>query len=184
MAPNDARGPATGYLRDNLVYGRNTHLATGILGTKYLFPWLTRIDNSDLAYDLATQTTYPSWGYMVKRGATTLWELWQEKTGPSMNSHDHAMYGSVGAWFYQALAGINIAGDGAGDVGYRQIRIAPQIVEDLESASGTVETVRGTVSSSWSHSPGVITVKVPIPVSTNPKAFLPSCIYSAYLTTK
>ena len=182
LVPKDHRGAVAFNLTNDIVYTHDTHLTTGFIGIKYLMPALTMIGRSDLAYDLATQTTYPSWGYMVKRGATTLWELWQEKTGPSMNSHDHAMFGSVGAWFYQALAGINIAGDGAGDVGYRQIRIAPQIVEDLESASGTVETVRGTVSSSWSHSPGVITVEVAIPVGSDANVFVPKDIYMTEVT--
>src|SRR5579863_7842435 len=115
---------------------------------------LTKIGRTDLAYDLATHTTYPSWGYMVSKGATTLWELWQEKTGPSMNSHDHAMFGSVGAWFYRALGGINLEKDGAG---YAHIRIEPQIVRDLTSASASIETIRGTVSSSWTHATGSIT---------------------------
>ena len=68
-------------------------------------PALTAIGRSDLAYELAVQTTYPSWGYMLKRGATTLWELWEEKTGPAMNSHDHAMFASVGAWFTRRWEG-------------------------------------------------------------------------------
>lgn len=124
MTPNEARGAASGYLRDNLIYSHNTHLATGILGTKYLFPLLMRTGNSELAYDLVTQASYPSWGYMIDRGATTLWELWQEKTGPSMNSHNHPMFGSVGTWLYETLAGINLDDK---QPGYRRIRIEPQV---------------------------------------------------------
>jgi alpha-L-rhamnosidase len=102
---------------------------------------------------------------MIANGATTLWELWQNKTGPSMNSHNHPMFGSVGTWFYQALAGINVEPDG---VGYRRIRIEPQIARDLAWASGTVETVRGMVSSSWTHSPGGGTVfEVTVPPASN-----------------
>jgi len=134
-------------------------------------PLLTNLGRSDLAYDLAVQTTYPSWGYMVERGATTLWELWQEKAGPAMNSHDHIMFGSVGAWFYNALGGINLGPD---SVGYQRIRIAPQIVEDLHSVSASVETIRGTVSSSWSHSPGVITLEVNVPVNSDAQVVIPA----------
>jgi alpha-L-rhamnosidase len=182
LVPKDHRGAVASHLTNDIVYTHDTHVTTGFIGVKYLMPALTMIGRSDLAYDLATQTTYPSWGYMVKRGATTLWELWQEKTGPSMNSHDHAMFGSVGAWFYQALAGINVAGDAAGDVGYRRVRIEPQMVEDLESASGTVETVRGAVSCSWTHSPGVITVEAAIPVNADAKVFVPRDIYMTEVT--
>lgn len=170
MAPDEARGPASRYLRDDLVYHRNTHLATGILGTKYLFPLLSRTGNSDLAYDLATQTTYPSWGYMIERGATTLWELWQEKTGPSMNSHNHPMFGSIGAWMYESLAGINFDPK---EPGYRRIRIEPQVVRDLNWVSGTINTVRGTVSSSWTRTGEVLRLEVTIPLGSTAEVHVP-----------
>ena len=146
-------------------------MTTGFIGVKFLMPVLTTTGHSDLAYELAAQTTYPSWGYMVEQGATTLWELWQKKTGPAMNSQNHIMFGSVGAWFYNALGGINLSPD---SVGYQHIRIAPQVVEDLHWASASVETLRGTVSSSWSHSPGVITLEVAIPVNSDAQVVVPA----------
>lgn len=170
LAPKENRGKLLGALRDNIVYSRDTHLATGILGTKYLFPLLTQAGSSDLAYDLATQTTYPSWGFMISRGATTLWELWQDRTGIEMNSHNHPMFGSIGAWFYEALAGINF--DDA-QPGYRHIRFAPQIVRDLNWASGTLETVRGTVSSSWSRSRDSLRIQVSVPVGSTAEIHIP-----------
>ena len=170
LVPQNRRGAVMGRLTNNIVYTHDTHVTTGFIGVKYLLPVLTRYGRSDLAYELAAQTTYPSWGYMIERGATTLWELWQEKTGPSMNSHNHAMFGSVGAWFYQALGGINVESDG---VGYRHIRIQPQIVRDLTSVSATVETVRGTVSSSWTHSPGAVTLDVVIPMGSEAEVVMP-----------
>ncbi|MBU1187109.1 MAG: family 78 glycoside hydrolase catalytic domain, partial [Acidobacteria bacterium] len=101
------RGGAMGNLVNDILYRNDTHLTTGIIGTKYLMDVLHAFGRNTLAYELASQTTYPSWGYMIVSGATTLWELWQNKTGPEMNSHNHPMFGSVGAWFYRALAGIN-----------------------------------------------------------------------------
>ena len=133
-------------------------------------PALTATGHSDLAYDLAVQNTYPSWGYMISRGATTFWELWEDKSGPSMNSHDHIMFGSVGSWFYQALAGINL---GEGGAGYRHIRIQPRVVEDLHWTSATVDTIRGTVSSSWTHVPDGVTLKVTIPVGSDARVLVP-----------
>jgi alpha-L-rhamnosidase len=170
LVPKDHRGAVAGNLTNNIVYKHNTHVTTGFIGVKYLMPALTEIGRADLAYDLAVQTTYPSWGYMISRGATTLWELWQEKTGPGMNSHDHAMFGSVGAWFYQALGGINLGADGAG---YRHIRVEPQIVEDLFAVSASVETLRGLVSSSWTNSSGVTTLEVTIPVNSDARIIIP-----------
>ena len=170
LVPTDRRGAVADNLTNDITYYHNTHTTTGFIGVKFLMPALTAIGRSDLAYELAVQTTYPSWGYMVKRGATTLWELWEEKTGPSMNSHDHIMFCSVGAWFYQALGGINQDADGAG---YRHIRIEPQIVEDLTWASATVETVRGTVSSSWTHTPSAITLEATVPVGADARVVIP-----------
>jgi len=170
MAPEGKRGGMLGALRDDIVYTRNTHLTTGILGTKYLFPLLTRTDNSDLAYELATQTTYPSWGYMVENGATTLWELWQNKTGPSMNSHNHPMFGSIGAWFYNALAGINPDPD---KPGFERIVIAPQVVRDLQWAAGSLDTIRGRVSSSWRRADDGLRLEVSIPVGSEAEVRIP-----------
>ena len=170
MAPGDRRGGVSAALRDDLVYARNTHLTTGILGTKYLFPLLTATGNSDLAYELATQTTYPSWGYMIENGATTLWELWQNKTGPSMNSHNHPMFGSLGAWFYNALAGIN---PDVSKPGFQRVVIAPQVVRDLQWAAGSLETIRGTVASSWSRSDDGLRLEVAIPVGSEAEVRIP-----------
>jgi alpha-L-rhamnosidase len=170
MVPGNRRGDVAAALRDDLVYTRNTHLTTGILGTKYLFPLLTRSGDSDLAYELATQTTYPSWGYMVENGATTLWELWQNKTGPSMNSHNHPMFGSLGAWFYNALAGIN---PDPAKPGFERVVIAPQVVRDLKWAAGSLDTIRGTVVSSWSRTDDGLRLDVTIPVGSTAEVRIP-----------
>ncbi|MGH9325316.1 MAG: family 78 glycoside hydrolase catalytic domain [Terriglobia bacterium] len=170
LVPPKNRGALTANLDNNIVYSHNTHLTTGFIGVKWLMLALTANGHPDVAYELATQTTYPSWGYMVKRGATTLWELWQDKSGPSMNSHDHAMFGSVGAWFYRALAGIN---QSPGAAGYRHMLIEPHLEENLHWASGTIHTIRGAVSSSWARSPGKITLSVSIPVGADATVLVP-----------
>jgi len=164
------RGAVWGSLFDNIVYKNNSHLTTGIIGTKYIMELLTNTDNSDLAYDIATQTTYPSWGYMIENGATTLWELWQLRQGPSMNSHNHPMFGSVGSWLYKALAGINLA---PGSAGFEKIRIAPQTVRDLRYAAGSTRTVRGDVSSSWSRDERSMQLEVVIPVGSEAEVVIP-----------
>lgn len=170
LAPDTARGPAWSNLFDNLAYKNNSHLTTGIIGTKYIMEVLTRFDNSDLAYDVAAQTTYPSWGYMIENGATTLWELWQKREGPSMNSHNHPMFGSVGSWLYKALAGINPDPQGAG---FAKIRIEPQPVRDLTYASGSVDTLRGRVLSSWRRIEKGLALEVIIPFGSEADVVIP-----------
>ncbi len=95
IVPDTLRGVALPDLTSGIIYTHDTNMSKGIVGTRYRVPPLTRSGRSDLAYELATQTTYPSWGYILSKGATALWELWQYKTGASMNSHNHP--GSVGA---------------------------------------------------------------------------------------
>jgi alpha-L-rhamnosidase len=181
MAPRDRRGSVEGNLTYDILYGHNTHVTTGFIGVRYLMPLLTELNRSDLAYDLAVQTTYPSWGYMVANGATTLWELWQNKAGPSMNSHDHHMMGSVDAWFYEALAGIKVEAENAG---YRHFRIEPQVVGDLAWVNATVGTVRGNVTSSWTHTPGVVTLEVDVPVNSTASVSIPKDLEMTEITVR
>ncbi|MCX6560119.1 MAG: family 78 glycoside hydrolase catalytic domain [Candidatus Aminicenantes bacterium] len=170
LAPEAERGAVWGNLFDNIAYKNDSHLTTGIIGTKYIMEVLNRFGAADLAYDIAAQTSYPSWGYMIENGATTLWELWQKREGPSMNSHNHPMFGSVGAWLYKTLTGLNRAPD---TVGFEKILIAPQMVRDLTHASGSIGTVRGRLTSSWSKSAKSIAIEVEIPCGSEAEIVLP-----------
>ena len=170
MVPKEYRGKVAGNLVNNILYEHDTHLTTGLAGLRYLFPALTQVNQSSLAYDLVTQTTFPSWGYMLANGATTVWELWQNKVGPHMNSQNHHMMGSIDAWFYEGLGGINLDPE---QPGYRHFRVEPQVTRDLTSVSASVGTVRGEVTSSWSHEPGVITLQVDVPVNSTATIAIP-----------
>jgi alpha-L-rhamnosidase len=168
--PTEKEGGAWGQLFDDIVYKHDSHLTTGIVGTKYIMELLTRTGASDLAYDIAVKTDYPSWGYMIRNGATTLWELWQKREGPSMNSHNHPMFGSVGSWLYKALAGINLA---PGATGFEKILIQPQMVRDLMHASGSTTTVRGEVACAWSRTDRGVRVAVTIPGGSEAEIVIP-----------
>jgi len=170
LVPEGERGAVWGSLFDNIVYKNNSHLTTGIIGTKYIMELLSNSGASDLAYDIATQTTYPSWGYMIENGATTLWELWQLRQGPSMNSHNHPMFGSVGSWLFKSLAGINLA---PGSVAFEKIRIVPQMVRDLRYAAGSTRTVRGEVLSSWFRSEQNVQLDAVVPVGSEAEVIIP-----------
>ena len=133
-------------------------------------PALTATGRGDMAYDLAVQTTYPSWGYMIDKGATTIWELWQDSNRPAMNSHDHPALGSVGAWFYRTLGGID---QQPGTEGYEHLRIAPQMVKDLHWVSASVNTVRGSVSCSWVRGDRDTALEVTVPVNSDAEVVIP-----------
>lgn len=170
LAPEATRGRTWGRLFDDVVYRHDSHLTTGIIGTKYIMELLTRSGVADLAYDLATRTDYPSWGYMIRNGATTLWELWQKREGPSMNSHNHPMFGSVGSWLYKALGGIELA-EGAN--GFEKIQIQPRMVRDLRYAAASTATVRGDVACAWSRGDQSIRIEVTVPVGSEAEVRLP-----------
>ncbi len=170
MVPEDKKEAVLKNLIDDIVVTHDSHLNTGIIGTRYILDVLTKYGKVDLAYKLATQRTYPGWGYMIREGATTIWERWEYLAGGGMNSHNHIMFGSVDAWFYKVLAGINV--DPAGP-GFRRIIIKPYIVGDLKYVSASIKTIRGTVSSSWIRDKDSLVLNVTLPVNTQAKVSLP-----------
>ncbi len=170
MVDDTNRGRVMSHLWNQIVYHNDSHLTTGILATKHLLPLLSRNGNLDLAYDIATQTDFPSWGYMIANGATTLWELWQKREGPSMNSHNHAMFGSIGGWFMTDLAGIQVA---EGGEGYAKLTIHPGVTRDLRWAAGNFETQRGKVLSSWRRTDDGLKLEVMVPFGSSARIVLP-----------
>lgn len=160
---------------ENLVHDvvdlHDRHLTTGNICTKYLLEALAAHGHADVALDLATQVTYPSWGYMLENGATTLWERWELSTGHGMNSHNHPMMGSIGSWLYKVLAGINVAPDTAG---FDRFQIRPIFVAGLDHVAAEHTSVRGTVRSAWRREGGRVVLTVEIPVNSEAEATIPA----------
>ena len=149
----------------------NYHLTTGNLCTKYLLETLTENGYPDVAYKIATQVTYPSWGFMLANGATTLWERWENKTGGSMNSHNHPMMGSVGSWLYKYVLGI------LPDIehpGFEKFTIHPYLFKDLDSAEGEYNSVKGMIKSSWKKEKGKVLMSVTVPPNSIATVFVPT----------
>lgn len=151
------------------VKGHDYHLTTGNLCTKYLLEVLSDYGYVDVAYKIAVQTTYPSWGFMLKNGATTLWERWEFLTGDAMNSHNHPMMGSVGSWFYKYLLGIIPEFD---HPGFEEFTIKPYMPNELNFAKGELKTVRGSVKVSWKKSGETVLLDVTIPENSLAKVHL------------
>ncbi len=147
---------------------RDMHLNTGIIGTKYLWPILVQGGYGDMALKVASQTTYPSYGYWLKNDATTLLERWSGK-----NSHNHQMFGSVVEYFYKYLAGIRSPVEDNTSRGYKKIYIEPNIAAGLESVNATVETVAGTVISRWEKNNSYFNHSVSIPANSSAIVALP-----------
>ena len=170
MVPEDKVDAVLKHLINDIEVLHDKHLNTGIVGTRYLLETLTRYGRADLAYAIATQTTYPSWGYMIKEGATTLWERWEYLAGSGMNSHNHIMFGSVDIWFYKVLAGINVDPSAPG---FERFMIKPCVVGDLEHVSASVKTIRGMVACEWARTHNSIVMKVTIPVNSKAIVYVP-----------
>ncbi len=148
----------------------NGHLSTGNLCTKYVLDMLAEHGHADLAYRIATKTEYPSWGFMLEKGATTLWERWEHLTGGSMNSHDHPMLGSVSSWFFKYLAGIRVDPSGPG---FSRVLIQPAFVSGLDKAEGSYRSLSGVITSAWRREGGRIVLEVSVPVNTVATVRLP-----------
>ncbi|MCX8170833.1 MAG: glycoside hydrolase family 78 protein [Candidatus Bathyarchaeota archaeon] len=170
IVPIDERESVIRKLIEDLTIARDYHVNCGIVGVKYLFDVLTRYGYIDVAYKIVTQTTYPSWGYMVREGATTLWERWEYLTNSGMNSHNHIMLGSIDAWFYKALAGINAD---ISKPGFEKIIIKPHVPSDLKYAGASLKTIRGLVISKWRRDNNSITLEVKIPVNSKGEVYIP-----------
>jgi alpha-L-rhamnosidase len=169
VIPGRQEGRAMDRLLDDVNYYHNVHLSTGILGTKYLFPVLASRGHADLAYEVLTQPDYPGYGFMLSHGATTLWELWQERTGPEMNSHNHHMFASPGTFLYNVLAGINRGAASA----YSDVRIQPELVHGLDWVSASVSTVNGQIVSAWHRIDSGYELDISIPVGSTATVHLP-----------
>ena len=159
---------------DNLVAdvrAQDYHLTTGNLCTKYLLDVLADGGHVEEAWRIVTQETYPSWGYMLSKGATTVWERWEYLTGGAMNSHNHPMMGTVDAWFYRHLLGI--APDFA-HPGFERFTLKPRLPEDLAWAEGSLETVKGTIRSSWRQEKGRLVWEVDVPANTTAEVHVPT----------
>ncbi len=146
------------------IKDRNWHLSTGFVGTRDLMRVLSKIGRNDVAFRLLHNKDYPSWGFEIANGATTVWERWDGYTpqkgfqDPGMNSFAHYAYGAVMGWVYQTLGGIDNAAPG-----FERIVLAPKMDPRLSWAKTSFESIRGTVRTQWwrAGSKSALSVEVP-----------------------
>ena len=151
---------------------RDWHLSTGFLGTPFLLFTLADHGHTDVAYRLLLNETYPSWGYMLSKGATTWWERWNGDTGdPAMNSYNHYAFGSVIAWVYRYAAGIDTIPDSPG---FKAIVIHPHLDSRMTSARAEYDSIYGKIISDWKGTArGPFSLHVTIPANTTARVYLP-----------
>jgi len=168
IVPGAARKSVFAALEKAVTADQDYHLDTGILGTRFLLEALSRGGRTDAAFRVVAQTSYPGWGYMVREGATTLWERWEKITGGGMNSHNHIMSGSVDAWLYKHLAGVRCAAPG-----WRKAVIEPPLVEGCRWARASIKTGGGKLSAAWERRPGEFRLDVRVPAGTEAEVRIP-----------
>jgi alpha-L-rhamnosidase len=165
LLPDDLRAAAAQHLVDK-IHANHDLLATGFLGTPYLLDELTKAGYAQLAYTLLLNTQYPSWGYMVAHGATTMWERWngdQMRGDPSMNSYNHYAYGAVADWIYRYAAGIDST---PADPGFHTVVLHPVFDPRLGTLSFDYDSAYGPIHSDWKIADGVATWHITLPANT------------------
>ena len=166
-----------------MIADNDYRMTTGFLGTYPLLPVLSDSGHHDLAIRLFQSRRFPSWGYEVENGATTIWERWNSYTkdkgffAPAMNSFSHYAFGAVSEWMFSRLAGIRAAAPG-----YRRITIAPESpspISDFEQKPidwvyASYLSIRGTISVRWKRGGDAFTLEVTIPPNTGATVSLPA----------
>ena len=152
---------------------KNGHISTGVIGTQFLMRTLTNFGRGDLAYKLASNKTYPSWGFMVENGATTIWELWNGNTAdPSMNSQNHVMLlGDLMIWYYENMAGIKSNPE---NPGFKEIIMKPDFNAGLTFVNASYESIHGLIKSNWKKDKKGLNWTISIPANTSALVYLPT----------
>lgn len=152
--------------------------SSGFLGTKNVMLALSKYGFDDIAYKLFKQTEYPSWGYSVVNGSTSIWERWNSYTkdessnsdlNSSMNSFSHYAFGAVAEWMF-----INAVGIDTEDSGYRNIIIKPAISKEMNFIKGSYNSINGTISSAWNWDKNHLIMNIEIPTNTSAKVYIPT----------
>ncbi len=171
IVPEEYRVEVMKNVVENIIIKNNAHVPCGVIGISWLLRGLSDNGFSDIAYMIATQKSYPSWGYMAENGATTIWELWNGNTAsPKMNSGNHVMLlGDLLTWCYQYVGGIRQK-----DNAYKHIVLKPAFsIQDCSWANVSYDSPYGTVTSHWTKTLQHVEWDVTIPCNTTADVCLP-----------
>ena len=167
ILPDEQRQKAAEILHRDLV-NRKYAFTTGNLCTRYMLDVLAEYGYLEDAWILLTRDRYPSIGYMIQHQATTIWERFELKKDPTMNSHNHPMYGAVLSWFYRYLAGLSPVEDG-----WRIFRFSPCVPEHLGYVQASVRTRFGDIEMRWIKEYGHLHIDLAVPEGAEAQVQLP-----------
>lgn len=166
VVPPDLRPAVLKNLEQTILVKDKGHIDAGMHGTYFLLKYLMDRDRDDLIYEMVSKRDYPSWGYMLVNGATTIWEDWS-----GTMSHIHDTLISVGSWFIQGLGGIRIDEHAPG---FRHFLIKPGIVGDIAFARAAYQSPYGKIVSNWRLERGVLHLDVSVPPNSTARVYLPT----------
>ena len=178
IVPEDCKDDVVKQIVENICVKNKGHVSCGVIGISWLLRGLSDNGFSDVAYLLATQKSYPSWGYMAEQGATTIWELWNgDKASPAMNSGNHVMLlGDLVAWCYQYLGGIQQTATTPCSYlqGYKHIVLKPAFdIQNCEWANVSYDSPYGTIKSHWKKTLQHLEWDITVPCNTTADICLP-----------
>lgn len=174
LLTQDQAKQAANHLVKN-IESRGWHLSTGFVGTRDLMDVLVRIGRSDVAFRLLHNKTFPSWGFPITHGATSIWERWDGWTPEKgfqdvgMNSFAHYAYGAVAGWMFKTIGGIDME-----SAGFGTIRIQPLIDPNLTWAECRYNSVHGVIRTKWKVTGVELKLEVEVPVNTQARVVLPN----------
>jgi len=149
------------------------HLDVGVLGAKAILNALSENGYSDVAYKVAAQDTYPSWGWWIVNGATTLLENWDLQAERDI-SDNHMMFGEIGGWFFKGLGGIF---PDASQPGFKHIILRPNFVKELEHFEAQHDSPYGKIVSKWEwKNKGSLIYQITVPANSTATLHLPEYV--------
>jgi alpha-L-rhamnosidase len=173
LVPDESRSRVIQNLVDDIMVQHHGYTTVGLLGMQWLMEVLTETGHADVALTIATRTKRPSWGYMIAKGATTIWERYDMDTrDPGMNSEALLIQtGDVEAWFYQSLAGINYDPE---HPGFKNIVMHPRVVPGLTFAKASLDSPQGKIASSWQAQEGEFHWDIVVPPNATATVYVPA----------
>jgi alpha-L-rhamnosidase len=173
LAPEDLRSKLIQNLVDDIMIQQRGYLTVGLVGMQWLMEVLTEAGHADVALTIATRTERPSWGYMISKGATTIWERWDMDTrDPGMNSEALLIQtGDLNAWFFQSLAGIDFDAE---HPGFKNVVMRPHVIPGLTYASASLDSPQGKVTSRWQIQGGKCSWNILVPPNATATVYVPS----------
>ncbi len=169
IVPEEMKAKVAKNLYDQ-VAGKDFHIDTGILGAKALLHALTANGYADAAYKVASQETYPSWGYWIVNGATTFYENWKIDASVNDASLNHIMFGDIGAWMFKGLGGIYPDENAPG---FKHILLKPNFVEGLTYFEASHTSPYGKITSRWEKTGDTVNCTIVIPANCSAAFYAP-----------